>query len=108
MTCLGMDCIIRPVDGQYCVYILTNRYHTSLYIGVTNDLSRRVFEHKAKFHPSFSSRYDTFKLVYHEMVEDVNSAIAREKQLKDGPRHRKVALVNGMNPDWRDLYGDIA
>jgi putative endonuclease len=78
-----------------------------LYTGITNDLKRRVYEHKSKANEGFSKKYDLFKLVYYEMVEDVSSAISREKQLKAGPRRRKIGLINGMNPDWRDLYNDI-
>jgi putative endonuclease len=100
-------CIIRRVRGQYCIYIITNRHHTTLYTGVTNDLRRRVYEHKSKAAVSFSNKYDLFKLVYYEMVEDVNSAILREKQLKNGPRSRKIYLINGMNPLWKDLYSEI-
>ena len=99
--------IIRPMRGQYCVYIITNRHNTTLYTGVTNDLKRRVYEHKSRASIGFSNKYNLFKLVYYEMVEDINSAISREKQLKAGPRRRKIDLINGMNPDWKDLYGEI-
>ena len=95
------------MEGQYCIYIITNRHHTTLYTGVTNDLARRGFEHKSKAAAGFTSKYNCFKLVYYEMVEDVSSAIAREKQLKDGPRRKKIDLINKMNPDWRDLYSEI-
>jgi putative endonuclease len=66
-----------------------------------------VYEHKSKAAVSFSNKYNLFKLVYYEMVEDVSSAILREKQLKDGPRRRKIDLINGMNPLWKDLYSEI-
>jgi putative endonuclease len=66
-----------------------------------------VYEHKSKAAVSFSNKYNLFKLVYYEMGEDVNSAIMREKQLKAGPRRRKIDLINGMNPGWKDLYNDI-
>ena len=95
------------MSGQYGVYIITNRHNTTLYTGFTNDLRRRVYEHKSKAAISFSNKYNLFKLVYYEMVEDVNSAITREKQLKDGPRHKKIDLINGMNPSWKDLYSEI-
>jgi putative endonuclease len=95
------------MSGQYCVHIITNRHHTTLYTGVTNDLKRRVYEHKSKAVESFSNKYNLFKLVYYEITEDVNSAIMREKQLKNGTRRRKVDLINGMNPGWKDLYSEI-
>ena len=95
------------MEGAYCVYILTNRHNTTLYIGVTSDLKRRIFEHKAKAAPGFSNKYDLFKLVYYEIVEDVANAIQREKQFESGPRQRKVDLIQGMNPEWRDPYVDL-
>jgi putative endonuclease len=95
------------VSGQYCVYIITNRRHTTLYTGITNNLKRRVYENKSKATEGFSKKYDLFKLVYYEVVEDVRSAITREKQLKAGPRRRKIGLIDAMNPDWKDLYNDI-
>lgn len=93
--------------SQYCVYIVTNKYHTTLYTGVTNDLRRRVYEHKSKAAASFSNKYNLFKLVYYEMAEDITSAITREKQIKSGSRRRKIDLINGLNPDWKDLYSEI-
>lgn len=98
---------MRRISGQYCVYIITNRHHTTLYTGVTNDLKRRVYEHKSKATEDFSKKYDLFKFVYYEMVENVHSAITRGKQLKAGPLHRKISLIEGMNSDWNDLYSDI-
>jgi putative endonuclease len=95
------------MSNQYCVYIITNRHNTTLYTGITNDLKRRVYEHKSKAAIGFSNKYNLFKLVYYEMVEDINSAISREKQLKAGPRRRKIDLINGMNPEWKDLYSEI-
>ena len=74
-----------------------------LYIGVTNDLDRRVFEHKTKRVPGFSARYNVQKLVYFESFGDVRAAIAREKQLKGWLRSRKVALIESTNPQWKDL-----
>jgi putative endonuclease len=92
---------------QYYVYIMTNRYNTVLYTGVTNDLLRRASEHRAKAGPGFTSRYNVTKLVYYEAFDDVNAAIAREKQLKAGSRQKKVDLVSTMNSEWRDLYDDL-
>jgi putative endonuclease len=92
---------------QYCVYIMTNKNNHVLYTGVTNDLKRRVYEHKEKLVEGFSKKYNVNKLVYYEVVEDPESAIARERQIKDGRRARKVSLINAFNPGWDDLYESI-
>ena len=94
-------------DKIYCVYIMTNRYNTTLYTGVTNNLKRRVYEHKSGRGGAFTSRYNLTKLVYYEVTNDVNAAIAREKQIKAGSRQKKIDLVNSMNPEWRDLCDDV-
>ncbi len=87
----------------YYVYILTNASRT-LYVGMTDNLERRMYEHKHKVHPtSFSARYNVTRLVYYEDSTDVNAAIAREKQIKGWLRAKKIALVNTMNPRWEDL-----
>ena len=91
-----------PAMNQYYVYIMSNRSKT-LYIGMTNDLIRRVSEHKQKIIKGFSKKYDTTKLVYYEITAEVNSAIAREKQLKGWLRKRKTELIESMNPNWEDL-----
>ena len=92
------------VSKQYYVYIMTNKYHTVLYTGVTNDLKRRVYEHRTGSGGGFTSRYNVTKLVYYEVGLDVNSAIAREKQIKAGSRQKKLDLINTMNQEWKDLY----
>ncbi len=92
---------------QGYVYILTNRYNTVLYTGVTSDLKKRVWEHRQKLVEGFTRRYNVEKLVYYEAIDDIVSAIAREKQIKAGSRQKKVDLVNGLNPQWRDLYEDL-
>ncbi len=92
------------MNEQYHVYIMTNKHNTVLYTSVTNDLWRRVSEHKTKALAGFSSRYNVNKLVYYEVFEDINAAIAREKQIKAGSRQKKLDLVNGMNPEWKDLF----
>ena len=92
---------------QYYVYILTNKVNTTLYIGVTNNLIRRIYEHKHKLIPGFSSRYHLVKLVYYEIYEQIENAISREKQLKNGNRERKINLINSFNPGWKDIYYDI-
>ena len=92
---------------QYCVYILTNQRNTVLYTGVTGELQRRVYQHREKLLPGFTSRYNVSKLVYYECTEDPSSAIAPEKQLKAGSRRKKIDIVTGFNPQWRDLFDDL-
>ena len=90
------------------VYILTNRPNGVLYVGVTSELIGRVTEHKMKVDPgSFTARYNLDKLVYFEDFAFIEEAIAREKQLKAGSRAKKIALIEAMNPRWRDLYEDL-
>lgn len=89
---------------MYYVYILTNKTNIVLYTGVTNDLSKRLAEHKTKRNPkAFTARYNVSKLVFYEVTTDVISAIEREKQIKAGSREKKIALINAMNPEWKDL-----
>jgi putative endonuclease len=95
------------VEHRYFVYIMTNRHHTVLYTGVTNDLVRRVFQHREKTLPGFTGRYNVDKLMFYEQTSDVLAAIAREKQIKGGSRRKKIALIEAMNPQWRDLYDDL-
>ncbi len=93
---------------NYYVYILSNITGTTIYIGITKDLIRRVYEHKHKLDPgSFTARYDIHKLVYYESTSDVRAAIEREKQLKGWNRKRKNKLIESMNPRWDDLYESI-
>jgi putative endonuclease len=92
---------------QGYVYILTNRHNTVLYTGVTSDLKKRVWEHKQHLVEGFTKRYNVEKLVYYEAIDDVASAIAREKQIKAGSRQKKIDLVNGLNSQWRDLYEEL-
>lgn len=91
--------------GEYYVYIMTN-YARTLYTGVTNNLERRVSEHKLKLVPGFTARYDLTTLVYYECTGDVTSAIAREKQIKGWLRKKKVALIESVNQEWKDLSVD--
>ncbi len=86
---------------------MTNKNNTVLYTGVTNDLKRRVYEHKEKLIEGFTQKYNITKLVYYEISGNVESAILREKQIKAGSRARKITLINNMNPEWRDLYEDL-
>lgn len=92
---------------DYYVYILSNKSNNVLYIGVTNNLKRRVFEHKQHTITGFTDKYNVEKLVYFEQTHDVYSAISREKQLKKWRREKKLNLIQMHNPDWRDLYEDI-
>ncbi|MCC6446936.1 MAG: GIY-YIG nuclease family protein [Armatimonadetes bacterium] len=94
-------------EKSYYIYILTNKYNKVLYTGVTNNLIKRTYEHKTKQTPGFTSRYNLTKLVYYETCADINSAIAREKQIKSGSRQDKLNLINQQNPEWRDLYEEI-
>ncbi len=87
---------------HYYVYIMTNRSQT-LYTGVTNNLQRRIYEYKHHLVAGFTSKYQITRLVYFEETSDVNAALAREKHLKGWVRARKVALIESLNPDWRDL-----
>ena len=87
---------------QYYVYIMTNRSRT-LYTGVTNNLERRVYEHKHKLVPGFTQKYNITMLVYYEETPDVHVAIAREKQIKGWLRSKKIALIESLNSNWEDL-----
>ena len=91
----------------YCVYIMTNKNNTTLYTGVTNNLLRRVYEHKQGKGGSFTRRYNINKLVYFETTPDIEAAILREKQIKAGSRKKKIDLVTSLNPEWRDLTEDL-
>ncbi len=92
---------------NYYVYILTNKTNTVLYTGVTNNIKRRVYEHKNKFVKGFTSKYNVNKLVYYEVFDDPYNAISREKQIKGWLRRKKVELINSFNPTWKDLYKEI-
>ena len=86
----------------YYVYIVTNNSGT-LYTGMTNDLKRRMYEHKNHLIPGFTRKYKITKLVYYDETDDVNEAIAREKQIKGWLRKKKISLIESVNPDWNDL-----
>ena len=94
--------------GSYFVYILASRRNGTLYIGVTNDLARRMSEHKAKLVPGFTRKYGVDKLVYFEEYASILEARARERNLKRWQRAWKLALIEGMNPQWRDLTDELA
>jgi putative endonuclease len=97
----------RKDNQGYSVYILASKRNGTLYVGVTNNLARRIYEHKQGAIAGFTKRYRIDKLVYYEMSGDVISAITREKQIKKWNRAWKIKLIESINPDWRDLYSDI-
>lgn len=94
-------------ENQYYVYIMTNSNNTVLYTGITNDLRKRVFEHKEKLVEGFTKKYNITKLIYYEIFRDSYSAISREKKIKGGSRQRKLDLIDSFNPKWEDLYSKI-
>ncbi len=94
-------------DRIYYIYIMTNQYQTTLYTGITNNLFRRVMDHKTGAGSQFSRRYNLTTLVYFEIFDDVKAAISREKQLKGGSRQKKMDLINSINPEWRDLSDEF-
>jgi putative endonuclease len=91
----------------YYVYILSNKYHTVFYTGFTDDLGRRIEEHKLKVVKGFTAKYNCDKLLYYEEYNDMEEALNRERQLKRYKREWKKNLINSMNPDWRDLADDF-
>lgn len=95
------------MSKQFYVYIMTNKYNRVLYIGITNDLKRRVYEHRNKLYEGFTKKYNISKLVFYEIYQDSYEAITREKQLKAGPRTKKLELIENMNLDWEDLYDKL-
>lgn len=92
-----------PREHRYYVYLLTNKNNKVMYVGVTNNLERRIFEHKAKMLPGFTEKYNVNKLVYFEETNDVRVAITREKEIKKWRREKKNNLVVAVNPEWKDL-----
>lgn len=90
------------------IYILTNKNHTTLYVGVTSNLPERILQHRSKiFKNSFTAKYNLDQLVYWESFQEIGDAIAREKQLKAGSRQKKLDLINAFNPEWKDLFESI-
>jgi putative endonuclease len=94
------------VMKNYYIYIITNISNSTLYIGVTNNLEKRMYQHKNKLIDGFSKKYHLVKLVYFEQTNDINSALVREKQLKNWHRQWKYNLIDEFNPDWKDLSLD--
>ena len=95
------------MSRQYYVYIITNIINTVLYTGVTNDIVRRLWEHKQGYVNGFSKQYNLYKLVRYEVTDSIESAIIREKQLKKWRRQKKNDLISKFNSKWRDLYDDL-
>ena len=95
------------VGRQYCVYIMTNAHNTVLYTGVTNQLARRVYEHKNELGGIFTKKYNVVKLVYYEVTDNIYADLAREKHIKGGSRKKKVDLIESTNAEWKDLYEEI-
>ncbi|HJY62692.1 MAG TPA: GIY-YIG nuclease family protein [Ignavibacteria bacterium] len=89
--------------GYHYVYILTNKYNKVLYTGVTDDLAKRLHEHKNKRYDSFTKKYNVDKLVYFEQIDGASNALSREKQIKGWLRKKKIDLINSINPEWKDL-----
>lgn len=93
---------------QYYIYIATNKRHTVIYVGVTNDLFRREDQHKNKINKnSFTAKYNIDTVVYYEAYNDIKIAITREKQIKAGSRKKKIELIEKMNPEWKDLIKEV-
>ncbi len=92
---------------QYYIYIITNQNKSTLYIGVSNNLKRRIYEHKNELFEGFSKKYKLKMLVYYEICDDINEAIKREKYLKGKKREFKLQLITAFNPEWKDLYDEF-
>ena len=90
------------------VYLMTNKINSVIYTGITSDLVKRVYEHKEKLVAGFTRKYNITKLVYYEISDSIKTAIAREKQLKGGSRAKKIKLIESVNPNFKDLYDEIA
>ena len=93
---------------QPCVYMMASQRHGTLYIGVTSDLPKRAFEHREGLIKGFTRKYGCKMLVWYEVHETMIDAITREKQLKAGSREKKIALIEGLNPEWKDLFETLA
>ena len=94
-------------DHNYYIYIISNWNNKVIYVGMTNDIERRIYEHKNKIFEGFSKKYNLNKLVYYEYTNDVNAAIQREKQIKKWRREKKNNLIESMNPEWKDLAKEL-
>jgi putative endonuclease len=95
------------MQKQYFVYIITNQWNNVFYTGVTNNLIKRLFQHKEKLANGFSKRYNVKKLVHYEIFNNINDALVREKQIKSGSRQKKIELIKSMNYNWENLNKEI-
>lgn len=99
---------VGQLNNPGCVYILTNKNKTTLYVGVTSELINRVSKHKNHYYEnSFSSRYNTTLLVYYRWFDTIEAAITEEKRIKGGSRKKKIEMINSFNSEWRDLFEDL-
>lgn len=98
---------IMKITKNGYIYILSNKQNGALYVGVTSNIRKRIYEHKNELIDGFSKKYNLKKLVYYEMFDNIENAIIREKQLKSGSRAKKIALIESVNPNWDDLYEGI-
>jgi len=96
------------MEKQAYIYFMSNRYNKVLYVGITSNLIKRIWEHKNKVVDGFTKRYNLNKLVYYEIYDDIETAINREKQIKSWPRKRKIELIHSLNPHWDDLYEKLS
>jgi putative endonuclease len=96
------------MEKQAYIYFMSNRYNKVLYVGITSNLIKRVWEHKNKVVDGFTKRYNPNKLVYYEIYDDIETAINREKQIKSWPRKKKIELIHSLNPHWDDLYEKLS
>ncbi|WP_281388000.1 GIY-YIG nuclease family protein [Atribacter laminatus] len=96
------------MEKQAYIYFMSNRYNKVLYVGITSNLMKRVWEHKNKVVDGFTKRYNLNKLVYYEIYDDIETAINREKQIKSWPRKKKIELIHSLNPHWDDLYEKLS
>ena len=94
-------------NKQFYVYIMTNKYNNVFYTGITNDLKRRIYEHKSRLVDGFTKKYNINKLLYYEVFDDAYNAITREKQIKGLSRAKNLNLINNANKEWKDLYGEL-
>ena len=99
--------IIRLMNRQYYVYIMTSKRNTILYVGVTSNLVKMVYQHKAKLTDGFTKNYSIVKLVYREIFQHIDNAISREKQIKAASSQERGRLIDGANREWRDLYDEL-
>jgi len=101
------ECMHMSASRQPAVYILASKRNGTLYTGVTSDLPKRIWQHRNDLADGFTRKYSVHMLVYFELADEMPVAIAREKQIKGGSRAKKLAMIESMNPEWRDLYDDI-